>query len=92
MDTDFLYSTLSVEIWKTLLFQKKEMDGINYIAHIPRKTSPRTQQTISSPEPACCNTQKKYDKREPGHFKEEFRCSEMLSLQKKVLLLRSKEQ
>ena len=27
-----------------------------------------------------CNTQKKYDKREPALFKEEFRCREMLSL------------
>ena len=28
----------------------------------------------------CFTAQKKYDKREPGLFKEEFRCSEMLRL------------
>ena len=29
---------------------------------------------------ACCAKHKKHDKREPGLFKEEFRCSEMLCL------------
>ena len=28
----------------------------------------------------CCSTHKKYDNREPGLFKDEFRCTEMLSL------------
>ena len=28
----------------------------------------------------CCNVHKKHDKREPGLFKEEFRCEEMLCL------------
>ena len=28
----------------------------------------------------CCTAHKKHDKREPGLFKEEFRCSEMLCL------------
>ena len=28
----------------------------------------------------CCSINKKYDKREPGHLKEEFRCREMLYL------------
>ena len=28
----------------------------------------------------CCSTQKKFDKREPGLFVEEFRCAEMLCL------------
>ena len=28
----------------------------------------------------CCSTHKKYDKREPGLFKEEFKCTEMLCL------------
>ena len=28
----------------------------------------------------CCNVQKIHDKREPGLFKEEFRCAEMLCL------------
>ena len=30
--------------------------------------------------PTCCSTHKKYNKREPGLFKEEFRCAEMLCL------------
>ena len=28
----------------------------------------------------CCTERKKHDKREPGLFKEEFRCTEMLCL------------
>ena len=28
----------------------------------------------------CCNSHKKHDKREPGLFKEEFRCAQMLCL------------
>ena len=32
----------------------------------------------------CCNAHKKHDKGEPGLFKEEFRCSEMLCLCRKT--------
>ena len=42
----------------------------NFTANATDNVFPRT----------CCNAHKKHDKREPGLFKEEFRCAEMLCL------------
>ena len=42
----------------------------NFTAKATKNFFPRT----------CCSAHKKHDKREPGLFKEEFRCAEMLCL------------
>ena len=79
MDTDSLYMALAHEIlyecirpemkstWKEL----RSNDCVeNFRADCNKKFFPRT----------CCPKHVKHDKREPGLFKEEFRCTEMLSL------------
>ena len=76
MDTDSLYLTLSDENLEDVVLPKKraEWDQLrpkdctdNFTANATDKFLPRT----------CCNVHKKHDKRKPGLFKEEFRCSEM---------------
>ena len=79
MDTDSLYMALAHEIlyecirpemkstWKEL----RSNDCVeNFRADCNKNFFPRT----------CCPKHVKHDKREPGLFKEEFRCTEMLSL------------
>ena len=39
-----------------------------------------TADAVENFPPLCCDKHRKHDKREPGLFKEEFRCSEMLCL------------
>ena len=79
MNTDSLYLALSEENLKDVILPKNraEWDKLpsndctdNFTANATDNFSPRT----------CCNTHKKHDKREPGLFKEEFRCAEMLRL------------
>ena len=79
MDTDSLYLALSEENWEDVILPEKraEWDQLrskdcidNFTANATDNFFPRT----------CCNVHKKHDKREPGLFKEEFRCAEMLCL------------
>ena len=79
MDTDFLYLALSEENLENVILLEKQADWNhlrskdctnNFIANANDNLFPRT----------CCNVHKKHDKREPGLFKEEFRCAEMLCL------------
>ena len=79
MDTDSLYLALSEEILEDVIPPEKraEWDQLrsndctdNFTANATDNFFPRT----------CCNVHKKHDKREPGLFKEEFRCAEMLCL------------
>ena len=79
MDTDSLYLALSEENLEDVILPEKraEWDQLrskdctdNFTANATDNYFPRT----------CCNAHKKHDKREPGLFKEEFRCSEMLCL------------
>ena len=79
MDTDSLYLALSEENLEDVILPGKraQWDQLrskdctdNFTANATDIFSPRT----------CCNAHKKHDKREPGLFKEEFRCSEMLCL------------
>ena len=78
LDTDSLYLALSENLedvvlpeerseWKQLRF--KDCTD-NFTANATDNFFPRT----------CCIAHKKHDKREPGLFKEEFRCAEMLRL------------
>ena len=79
MDTDSLYLALAEyslydciqedkkEVWE---FLRSEDCNDNFVAEASGNFFPRT----------CCEKHKKHDKREPGLFKEEFRCTEMLCL------------
>ena len=78
-DTDSLYITLSEEILEDVILpeNRAEWEQLrskdctdNFTANATDNFFPRT----------CCNVHKKHDKREPGLFKEEFRCAEMLCL------------
>ena len=79
MDTASLYIALLEENFEDVILPKKRAEWKqlrsknctnNFTANATDKFSPRT----------CCNVLKKHDKREPGLFKEEFRCAEMLCL------------
>ena len=80
MDTDYLYLVLSEENLEGVILPEKraKWDQLrskdctdNFTANATDKFFfPRTY----------CNTDKKHDKREPGLFREEFRCAEMLWL------------
>ena len=79
MDTDFLYLALSEDNLEDIILpeRSKEWEAIcsrdctdSFTANATGNFFPRT----------CCTAHKKHDKREPGLFKEEFRCSEMLCL------------
>ena len=79
MDTDSLYLALSDENLEEVVLPKKraEWDQLrskdctgNFTANAADNLSART----------CCNAHKKHDKREPGLFKKEFRCAEILCL------------
>ena len=79
MDTDSLYLALAEtnlyncikedkkEVWE---FLRSEDCNDDFAADSCCNFFPRT----------CCEKHKKHDKREPGLFKEEFRCTEMLCL------------
>ena len=67
------------KVWKVSFFPKKRAEWKqirskyctdNFIANVTDNFFPRT----------CCIVHKKHDKREPGLFKEEFRCAEMFCL------------
>ena len=79
MDTDSLYLALSEESLKDVILPenraewkqlRSEVCIDNFTANAIDNFFPRT----------CCNVHKKHDKREPGLFKEEFRCAEKLCL------------
>ena len=76
MDTDSLYLALSEENVEDIILPEKrnEWEAIrsrdctdSFTANATSNFFPRT----------CCSAHKKHDKREPGLFEEEFRCSEM---------------
>ena len=78
-DTDSLYLVLSEDNMEDIILPEKrnEWEAIrsrdctdSFTANATGNFFPRT----------CCTAHKKHDKREPGLFKEEFRCSEMLCL------------
>ena len=79
VDTDSLYLASSEENLEDVIVPEKraEWDQLrskdcndNFTANATDNFFPRT----------CCNIHNKHDRREPGLFKEEFRCAEMLCL------------
>ena len=79
VDTDSLYLALAEENLEDVILPEKRAEWHQlrskdctgkFTANATDNLFPRT----------CCNAHKKHDKREPGLFKEEFRCAEMLCL------------
>ena len=79
MDTDSLYLAVAEDNLDDCILPEKKAQWTlirrndcrdDLIADADKKKFPRT----------CCAVHKKHDKREPGLFKEEFRCTEMLCL------------
>ena len=85
MDTKSLYLALSEETLEDIILPEKrnEWEAIrsrdctdSFTANATSNFFPRTY----------CSAHKKHNKREPGLFKEEFRCSEMLCLCSKSIV------
>ena len=90
MDTNSFYLALSEENLEDVILPEKraEWDQLRskdctdiFTANTTDKLFPRT----------CCNVHKKHDKREPGLFKEEFRCAEILCLCSKTFCCYDKQ-
>ena len=79
MDTDSLYLALSEENLEDMILPEKRNEWEAIRSH--DSTDSFTANATDNFSPGtCCTAHKKHDKREPGLFKEEFRCSEMLCL------------
>ena len=79
METDSLYLALSEKNLEDIILPEKtnEREAIRS----RDCTNSFTANAMGSFFPiTCCSAYKKHDKREPGLFKEQFRCSEMLCL------------
>ena len=77
MGTDSLYLPLSEENLEDILLPEKRNEGeaIRSRDCTDRFTGNATCNFFPK---TCCTAHKKHDKREPGLFEEEFRCTEML--------------
>ena len=77
MHTDSLYLALSEENLEDVPGKRTEWDKLRSKECTANFTANATDNFFPS---TCCNIHKKHDKREPGLFKEEFRCAELLCL------------
>ena len=83
MNTDSLYLALSEENLEDVILPEKraEWDQLRSKDCSDKFTANATDNFFPI---TCCNVHKKHDKKEPGLFKEEFRCAEMLCLCSKI--------
>ena len=79
MDTDSLYLALSEEILEDVILPEKRAEWDQLLSKDCTDIFTVNATDCFFPR-TCCIAHKKHDKREPGLFKEAFRCSEMLSL------------
>ena len=79
MDTDSLYLVLSEENLEDIILPEKRNEGEALRSRDCTDSFTSNATSIFFPRPYC-SAHKKHAKREPGLFKEVFRCSEMLSL------------
>ena len=79
MDSDYLFLALSEENLEDIILPEKtnEWEAIRSRDCTDSFTANATGNFFPG---TCCTAHKKHDKREPGLFKGEFRCSEMLCL------------
>ena len=82
MDTDSLYWALSEENLEDAILPEKwaEWDQLRSKDSTDEITANATDNFFPR---TCCNVHKKQDKREPGLFREEFKCAEMCLCSKK---------
>ena len=79
MDTDSLYMALSEEKLDKII--RPEMQSLWYWMRQSDCSDNFAANSSSNFFPReCCNKHANFDKRTPGLFKEEFRCSEMIAL------------
>ena len=79
MDTDSLQLALSEENLEGVILPKKGAEWV----HLRSKESTDNFTANATDNfflRTCCNSHEKHDKREPGLFKEEFRCTKKLCL------------
>ena len=79
MDTDSLYLALSEGNLGDVVLPEKQAEW-DYLRFKDCTDDFTASATDSFFPRTCCNVHKKHDKREPGLFKEEFSCAEMLRL------------
>ena len=79
MDTDSLYLALSEESLEDVILPEKRVES-NQLDSKDCTDNLTADATANFFSRTCCNSHKKHNKREPGLFKEEFRCAEMLCL------------
>ena len=79
MDTDSLYLALAEEILYDCIEPDKRAAWEEMRESDCRDSFKAVEKSNFFPR-MCCSLHKKHDKREPGLFKEEFRCTEMLCL------------
>ena len=77
MDYDTLHLALSEENLEDIILPEKKRDW-EAIGSRDCNDSFTANATSNFFQRTCCTAHNKHDKREPGLFKEEFRCSEML--------------
>ena len=77
MDTDSLYLALCQEKLEDVVLPEKqaEWDQLRSKDCTDNFTANATDNFFHG---TCCNVHKEHDKREPGLFKEELRCAELL--------------
>ena len=79
MDTDSLYLALAEEDLDDCFLPSKRAEWTERRSKDCRDDFRAVAKNNFFPR-TCCSKHKKHDKREPGLFKEEFRCTEMLCL------------
>ena len=79
MDTDFLYLALSENELDDCIREESKTE-LNLLRTEDCKDDFTANATTNFFPRTCCTKHMKHDKREPGLFKEEFRCTEMLCL------------
>ena len=77
MDTNSLYLVLPVKNLKGVIFPEERDKWTHQHSKDWTEDFTANPKDIFLPK-TWCNTHKKRDKREPGLFKEEFKCSDML--------------
>ena len=79
MDSDSLYLALAEDDWYVFILPSKPIQWAEKQNKDCRDKFRTDSKNSFSPH-LLLQTEKKHDKREPGLFKEEFRCTEMLCL------------
>ena len=90
MDTDSPYLALSDESLEDVIVPEKRADW-DQLRSKGCNDNFTASATDSFFHRTCCNIHKKHDKREPGLFKEKFRCAKMLCLCSKTYCFYDKQ-